>query len=103
MKTTSKPRRPARPRRASLPYAVYQDEAGEFYVAHHTRELCRVADSTGAKGRAIQIAARMNGLTMAELVKTGGLRFTFTILPASKSIPDSPTRYNESQPWHKGS
>lgn len=69
MKTASKPRRHARPCRATLPYAVYQDETGEFYVAHYTRELCRVADSTGAKGRAIQIAARMNGLTMTELVK----------------------------------
>lgn len=69
MKTVSKPRRKVRPRQAPLPYAVYQDETGLFYVAHHTRELCRVADSTGAKGRAIQIAARMNGLTMAELVK----------------------------------
>lgn len=69
MKTTSKPRRHARPRQAPLSYAVYQDETGMFYVAHHTRELCRVADSTGAKGRAIQIAARMNGLTMTELVK----------------------------------
>lgn len=69
MKTISKPHCHARPRCAPFPYAVYQDETGLFYVAHHTRELCRVADSTGAKGLAIQIAARMNGLTMTELVK----------------------------------